>query len=103
MLTRLHYLPIRRRYIVFAKFLLREDFVESNPALFYSITGVSDTAIFENFLQLAILAEGSVNRKKREVDIVGQFEILIPHIHLNYFDTYRTQSLCSALPGRERN
>src|SRR5204862_7579842 len=85
--VRLQYLPIRRRYIVVAKFLLPEDFVEINLALFYSFTGVSDTAIFENFLQLAILAEGSVNRKKREVDIVGQFEIFIPHIHIDYFDT----------------
>src|SRR6266487_3237284 len=86
-LTRLHHFPIRSRYIVFAKFLFREDFVESDAALFYPIPGVSDTAIFENFLQLAILPESSVNRKKREVDIGGKFEIFIPHIHIDYFDT----------------
>src|SRR5438105_4429321 len=86
-LTRLHHFPIRSRHIVFAKFLFREDFVESDAALFYPITGVSDTAIFENFLQLAILAESSVNGKKCEVDIVGQFEIFILHINIDYFDT----------------
>ena len=50
-----------------------------------TFAGVSDAAALENFLKVAILAKGSVDRIERQIDVVRQLEILIPHIDFHDF------------------
>ncbi len=50
-----------------------------------TFAGVSDAAAFQNFLKLAIFAKSSVDRIERQIDIVRQLEILVPHIDFHHF------------------
>ena len=61
------------------------NFVERDLARGHALAGVCDSATLQNFLDLAIFAKGSVDRDEREIDIVRQLEILIPHIDLHHF------------------
>jgi hypothetical protein len=70
---------------MFPKFLLRPNFIESDLARAYAIASVCDPAMFQNFLNLAIFTKGPVDRIERQIDIVRQLEILLPHIYFNHF------------------
>jgi hypothetical protein len=67
----MNYFPERSRHSVFPKFFFCPNFVESDLASVYSLTRISDAAAFQNSLELAVFAEGSVNRNERKIDIAG--------------------------------
>ena len=71
---------------MFAKFFLRTNLVESEPAFFNPVTGVSDAAVLENFLDLPVLTESSVNGDEGKIDIIGELEIFVPNVDLQDFD-----------------
>ena len=66
------------------KFFLGANFVESSLASLYSFARVSDAAVLQNSLDLAIFAEGSVNGEERKIDIVRQFEVLVAHVDIRH-------------------
>jgi hypothetical protein len=70
---------------VFLKFLLRSNFIESNLAFAHTIAGVCDPATLQNLLNLAIFAKCPVDGDEGEIDILRQFEILVPHIDFHHF------------------
>src|SRR4029450_1620874 len=69
------YFPFRSDDIVFAKFLFRQNFVECRPACLDAVTGVRHAALLQNFLELAVFAESSVNGDKGKIDIFGKHEV----------------------------
>ena len=77
--------PWRRRYLVFQKFFFRRILSKAISLAFDAVAGISDAAAFQNFLKLAIFAKSSVDRIEREIDIVRQLEILVPHIDFHHF------------------
>ena len=74
--------PFRRTYAMLAEFLLRSDFIESQPALFNSFASVNNTALFQNLLHLAVFAKSSVQRDERQVYSVRQLERGVSYIDL---------------------
>ena len=80
LLARPNHLPIRCCNSSFAELFLRADLVEGEPASFHVFTGVGNAASFEDLLDLAVLAESSVEADKGELDVVRQFEMLVTHI-----------------------
>jgi hypothetical protein len=70
---------------MFLKFFFRANFVEGDLAGNDTFAGVSDAAALENFLKVAIFAKGPVDRIERQIDVVRQLEILIPHIDFHDF------------------
>ena len=77
--------PWRRRYPVFPKFFFGANLVESGLARAHAIAGIWDPATFQNFLNLAIFTKSPVDGNEREIDIVRQLEILVPHIDFHHF------------------
>ena len=69
---------------MFLKFLFCTDFIESDLTRIDAVAGVSDTAVFQNFLKLAILAKSSVDCIERQLDIVRKLELFAAHI--NFYD-----------------
>ena len=66
-----------------AKFHLRPDFIKSQAALFDSLACVSDAALFQNLLDLAVFAKGSVQRDECKLDIARQLKLRISHIDID--------------------
>ena len=52
-------------------FFFGANLVEGSAAFFYAVPSVRDAPILENFLEGPVLAESSVNCKKRKIDIIG--------------------------------
>ena len=52
------------------EFFFGANFIESGLAPTDTVAGVSDAAALQYFLDLAIFSKGSVNRIKREIDII---------------------------------
>ena len=97
------YLPERGHYAVLAKFFFRADLIERCGALFDAISGVTDAALLQNFLQLPVFAKRSVDGEECQIHITGQFEILVPYIDLENVGSERSQRLCHPAPGCERD
>src|SRR6266536_2493239 len=72
--------PVRSDDVVLAKFFFRQNFVECCAARLDSVTGVRHSALFQNFLELTIFAESSVNRNERKIDIFRKREVFITNI-----------------------
>src|SRR5262249_49507285 len=84
-------LPARSRNAGSFEFFLRFDFIEGNLALIYTISGVGNTAIFQNLLDLAVFAEGPMNGEEGDVDVRRELEIFIANIDLEDFRSARTK------------
>ena len=82
MFSNVNDLPIRRAHAVSAEFFLGGNFVESDLALGNAFARVSDSAVFQNLLQLSVLAEGAVDDVEGNLDVVRQCEVGIADIDL---------------------
>ena len=68
-----------------AKFFFRQNFVECREARLDSVTGVRHSALFQNFLELTVFAESSVNGDERKIDIFRKREVFITNIDIDDF------------------
>ncbi len=62
------------------------NFIERDPAFFDAVAGVGNAAVVENFLQLPVLAERSVNRNEGKTDIFRKLEVFVANIDINNLD-----------------
>ena len=77
--------------------------IERDPTLVDAIAGIGNTAVFQNLLDLTVLAEGPVNGEEDEVDILRELEILIPDIDLENFRAAGTKRFGNAPGSRKRH
>ena len=77
--------PGRGGNAVLGEFFLRLDFVESEAAAFHVFAGVGHAAVFEDLLQLAVLAEGAVHGDEGQIDVVRQNKVGVLHIDFGDF------------------
>ena len=73
-----------------SKLFFRENLVEGDSASFRIFPSVGNAAVLQDFLDLPVFAECSVERDEGEIDIVRQFEVGI--VNVDFRDDLRLTS-----------
>jgi hypothetical protein len=68
-----------------------------------TVTGVKHAALFQNFLELTVFAESSVDGVERKIDIFRKRKVFITNIDFDNFCTHGAKRFRNAATGRQRH
>jgi N-acyl-D-amino-acid deacylase len=83
--------------------LLAQQLVERDAAAGHARTGVADAALFQDGLNLAVLAKGAVDQVHGDEYVPRHFEVRAGDIHFDDDGSFTAQRLGHAFGGFERN